>query len=232
VPVTQVRVTLIDGFELRCDGEPASLPLASQRLVAYLALRDRPLLRIQVAGTLWLHSSENRSYANLRTALWRLGRARGAVVETTTSHVGLSDAVVVDVRRMSALARGVLEDPAAAERLEDSDLEGELLPGWYDDWVLMERERLRQLRVHALERLAEHATRLGRHGQAVDRALTAIQADPLRESAHRVLIRAYVAEGNIGLAIRQYRECCRMLREELELGPSREMRELVAEIIA
>jgi DNA-binding SARP family transcriptional activator len=225
-------LTLIDGFELRCDGEPAPLPLAAQRLVAFLALRDRPLLRIHVAGTLWLHHSENRSHANLRTALWRLGRASGAVVEATTSHVGLSDAVVVDVHRMIAQARGVLEDPSAAAGLEDADLEGDLLPGWYDDWVLMERERLRQLRVHALERLAEHATRLGRHGQAVDRAITAIQADPLRESAHRVLIRAYAAEGNTGLALRQYRECCRMLREQLEVGPSREMRELVAEITA
>ena len=90
--------------------------LGSQRLVAYFALRDRPLLRIHVAGTLWLHSSENRSYANLRTALWRLGGSRHAVVEATSSHVGLSHAVVVDVRRMAALARGLLDHPEEAGR--------------------------------------------------------------------------------------------------------------------
>jgi DNA-binding SARP family transcriptional activator len=228
--VTHVRLTLIDSFELRFDDKPARLPLSSQRLVAYLALRERPLLRIHVAGTLWLHSSENRSYANLRTALWRLGGSRHAVVEATTSHVGLSRAVVVDARRVAALARGALEHPEQAGELEWSQLDGDLLPDWYDDWVLVERERLRQLRLHALERLADHAIGQAEYGRAIDIALTAINADPLRESAHRVLIRAHVAEGNSSLAIRQYREYCRIVREQLELGPSRELRELVSTI--
>ena len=122
-------------------------------------------------------------------------------------------------------------DPERADELgARSELDGDLLPDWYDDWVLVERERLRQLRVHALEQLAENAIRQGRYGQAIDIALTAIHADPLRESAHRVLIRAYVAEGNSGLALRQYREYCRMVREQLKLGPSHELRELVAAI--
>jgi DNA-binding SARP family transcriptional activator len=228
--VTHVRLTLIDSFELRFDGEPARLPLGSQRLVAYLALRERPLLRVHVAGTLWVHSSENRSYANLRTALWRLGGSRHAVVEATTSHVGLSRAVVVDVRRVAALARGLLDHPEQANELERSELDGDLLPDWYDDWVLVERERLRQLRLHALERLAEQAIDAAQYGQAIDIALSAIRADPLRESAHRVLIRAHVAEGNGSLAIRQYREYCRLVREQLRLGPTRELRELVAGI--
>ena len=226
--MTHVSLTLIDSFELRYDGEPARLPLGSQRLVAYLALRGRPLLRIHVAGTLWLHSSENRSYANLRTALWRLGRSREAVVDATTTHVGLSSEVVVDVRRVAALARGLLEHPEAARELGRSELDGDLLPDWYDDWVLVERERLRQLRLHALEQLAERAIQDGHYGQAIDIALTAIQADPLRDSAHRVLIRAHVAEGNASLAIRQYREYCRLVRGQLKLEPSRELRELVA----
>lgn len=230
--MTHVSLTLIDSFELRYDGEPARLPLGSQRLVAYLALRGRPLLRIHVAGTLWLNSSENRSYANLRTALWRLGRSREAVVDATASHVGLSREVVVDVRRVAALARGLLEHPEAASELERSELDGDLLPDWYDDWVLVERERLRQLRLHALEQLAERAIGEGSYGQAIDIALTAIQADPLRDSAHRVLIRAHVAEGNNSLAIRQYREYCRLVRGQLKLEPSRELRELVAGLTA
>jgi DNA-binding SARP family transcriptional activator len=230
--VTQVHLTLIDGFELRYDGRLASVPRSSQRLVAYLALHDRPLLRIQVAGTLWMHSTENRSYANLRTALCRIGGSRQAVVEATASHVGLSREVVVDVRRMAALARGLLEHPDRDHRLQNSELAGDLLPGWYDDWVLLERERLLQLRLHALEGLAECAIRRGRYGQAIDIALTAVQADPLRESAQRVLIRAHVAEGNTCVAMRQYREYCRLARVQLKLGPSRELRELVAGLAA
>jgi DNA-binding SARP family transcriptional activator len=230
--VTEVQLTLIDSFELRHDGELVPLPLGSQRLVAYLALRDRPLLRIHVAGTLWLRSSENRSYANLRSALWRLGGSRLAVVEASASHVGLSREVVVDVHRMAALARRLIEGPGETAEPEARQLTGDLLPDWYDDWVLLERERLRQLRLHALESLAEIAIERRRYGRAIDIALTAIQADPLRESAHRVLIRAHAAEGNAGAAVRQYREYCRLAHEELDLGPSRELRDLVADVIA
>lgn len=230
--MTHVKLTLIDSFQLTYDGKPARLPLCSQRLVAYLALRERPLLRIHVAGTLWLNSSEDRSYANLRTALWRLGGSRQAVVEATASHVGLSRAVVVDARRMAALARGLLEHPERADELESSELDGDLLPDWYDEWVLVERERLRQLRLHALEQLAGRAINQGNYGQAIDIALAAIQADPLRDSAHRMLIRAHVAEGNNSLAVRHYREYCRLVHGKLKLGPSPELRELVAGIVA
>ena len=229
--MSEVRLSLIDGFELRYDGKVVRLPLGTQRLVAYLALRDRSLLRVHVAGTLWTDASEERSCANLRSALWRLRGPAHAAVEATPSHVGLSREVVVDVHEVMALARGLLE-PADGDDdrpVERSQLSGDLLPDWYDDWVLIERERLRQLRVHALERIAERATSAGRYGYAIDTALTAIAADPLRESAHRVLIKAYLAEGNTGAGMRQYREYCRRARKELGLGPSPQLCELVAD---
>ena len=116
---------------------------------------------------------------------------------------------------MIALARGLLGDPEDAEATEPhtSQLEGDLLPDWYDDWLMIERERLRQLRVHALEHLAERAVREGRFGHAIDCSLAAIAADPLRESAHRILIRAYLAEGNSSAGLRQYREYCRLAHD-------------------
>src|SRR5438128_1254216 len=81
-------------------------------------------------------------------------------------------------------------------------------------------ERLHQLRVHALERIAERALRRGRFGKAIDSCLAAIAADPLRESAHRLLINAYLAEGNSSAGLRQYHEYCRRANEELGLEPS------------
>lgn len=57
-----VSLSLLDAFELRCDGEPVSLPPSAQRL---LALHDRPLLRPYVAGTLWLDTPDERASANL-----------------------------------------------------------------------------------------------------------------------------------------------------------------------
>ena len=222
---------LMNGFELTCDDERVPVPHSSQRLIAYLALRNRPLLRVHVAATLWIDSSEERSCANLRTALWRLrGQAR-TVVEADASHAWLSREVHVDVREVFMLARALVDtrkpDIPDATAEQSSLLAGDLLPDWYDEWVLDERARLRELRVHALEELADRATRDRRYGAAVDNALAAIQADPLRESAHRALIGAYLAEGNPSAGLRQYREYCRLAAEELGIKPSSRMSDLL-----
>jgi DNA-binding SARP family transcriptional activator len=232
--VADLRLTLMDGFELTSDGRRVPVQRSSQRLIAYLALRNRPLLRLHLAGVLWLDSSEERSCANLRSALWRLrGQAR-TVVETDASHAWLSSEVHVDVRDVVALARGLIDEHDATRDdadVESSLLAGDLLPDWYDDWVQLERDRLRELRLHALETLAARATRDGRYSAAIDCALIAIQADPLRESAHRLLIRAYLAEGNPSAGMRQYRSYCRRAKAELGVEPSSHMRELVAGLV-
>ena len=93
----------------------------------------------------------------------------------------------------------------------DELVAGDLLPGWYDEWVVAEREHFRQLRLHALEKLCEQLTDEGRFGEAVEAGLVAVSGEPLRESAHRVLIRAYLKEGNRGEAIRQYEACRQVL---------------------
>jgi DNA-binding SARP family transcriptional activator len=229
--MSRVRLTLLNGFELRRGDEPLSLPLSSQRLVAFLALHDRALLRLHVAGTLWLDASEERSCANLRSALWRLRRRPGSViVEATATHVGLSREVVVDVRELVSAARRLLDgdgEPDAAD-LEGACQAGELLPDWYDDWLDTAREHVRQLRLHAVERFAERLLDAGRYGQVFDLLLSGLRGDPLRESAHRLLVRAHLAEGNIGEAIRHYRSYRDRLRAELGIEPSRQMQELLA----
>ena len=73
---------------------------------------------------------------------------------------------------------------------------GELLPHWYDDWVVIERERFRQLRLHALDALCESLAAAGRYAAAVEAGRASVAAEPLRESAHRLLIQAHLAEGN------------------------------------
>jgi DNA-binding SARP family transcriptional activator len=106
-------------------------------------------------------------------------------------------------------------------------LDGDLLPGWYDDWVLFERERLRQLRLHALETLALALAAEGRFAAAVEAGLAAIRTEPLRESAHRVVVRVHLAEGNLTEALRQYELCRRLFRAELGLEPSALLTDLV-----
>ena len=115
--------------------------------------------------------------------------------------------------------------------LDDNELGGDLLPDWYDDWVLIERERLRQLRLHALEALAIRRLEAGRHGEAAGAALSAVSIEPLRESAQRVLIRVHLAEGNVGEAMRQYRSYKELILEELGLAPSEQIESLMRPIL-
>jgi DNA-binding SARP family transcriptional activator len=222
-----VRLGLLNGFELRHEDDVVALPLSAQRLLAFLALRDRPLQRVYVAGVIWMESSQEHANANLRTTLWRLRRPRCPLVRATSTQLALDGDVAVDVREAAWRAQRAIEHRAESADLPELCDAGDLLPDWYDDWLLIERERFRQLRLHALEALCEDLARAGRFAAAAEAGLAAIAGEPLRESAHRGLIKAHLAEGNVGEALRTYRLYRDLLRRELGLEPSAEMESLV-----
>ena len=211
-------------------GEAAvAVPSTAQRLLAYLALSSRPVLRVRLAGVLWLKTPEDRACANLRSALWRLRRFGAGVVDASGERVCLGREVQVDVRGAIDLARRVLDGPVDEEVLDvdPAPLCRDLLPDWYDDWVLLEREHYRQLRLHALEALCDRYTRSGRLALAMEAGLASLAAEPLRESAHRAVISVHLAEGNVAEALRQYRIYRGLLQEHLGLEPSSQIEELV-----
>jgi DNA-binding SARP family transcriptional activator len=229
----RISLSLLSGFELRRDGRPLAVAPSAQRLLAFLALHRGRLARIFVAGHLWSDASEQRATAALRTALWRLGTADPGIVRCEGQSLLLDPAVTIDVAEGAGLARQALggcDTPTSTAALAGLRDSGELLPDWYDDWVLIERERFRQLRLHALERLCETLSAQGRHAEATDAAIAAVASDPLRESAHRALIAAHLAEGNCGEAIRQYDSCRRLLRRDLGIAPSPALDGLVAHL--
>ena len=227
------RLSLLGSFELVCARSRVHLPMSCQRLVALLALHDRPLLRLYVASVLWLDSPEDRAYANLRSALWRLHRCAAVLVDAVGQELRLSPRVAVDLREAEAAAHRILEVGELDEaRFEAAQLNDDLLPDWYDDWVLLERERFRQVRLHALDTLCERLTTGGRLEEALEAGLSAVAAEPLRESAHRAVIRVHLAEGNTAEAIRHYRLCRRLLKDQLGIEPSRRMQELFEEVHA
>ena len=106
-------------------------------------------------------------------------------------------------------------------------LSADLLPGWYDDWVLTEAEEWRQLRLYALEALAGRLAAAGRSGEAVCAARAVVRAEPLRESGYATLIRVHLAEGNQSEAVRQFARCRLLLHAELGLEPSPQLHQLV-----
>lgn len=213
-PRHDVRLRLLGGFELTVDGEPKEMPPAAARLVAFLGLQARPLVRSHVAGVLWGDRSEDRAGACMRSAIWR-ANAGTPVITSSRTRVALTD-VAVDAREAagSAHAQLVGGSPVAPEALS-----GELLPGWYDDWVIVERERLRQLCLEGLEQMAQALLDGGLWARAIEAALAVVSTEPLREVAHRVLIDAHTGAGNRGAALRQFETCRVLLARELGLEP-------------
>lgn len=226
-------VSLLGGFDLSLGGSIQSgIPRMSQRLLAFLALHDGVVTRAAVAGTLWPDTSEHHAYSNLRTALARLEHTGRKALRASKLELGLGEDVTVDFLQSRALARRLL-DPGVTLGQCDlgaatvEALSADLLPGWYDDWVLVQAEDWRQLRLHALEALAQRLTVVGRWGEAASAASAAVRAEPLRETPHAALIQVHLAEGNQSEAVREFERYRALLHTELGLDPTPRLRRLV-----
>jgi len=223
---------MLGGFDLRLSGERIVLPPSAERVVAYLAIHRGSATRANVAGTLWIDSPEDRAMANLRSALWRLRRPGIEIIENVGERLALRDDVEVDFLELAlAASHGYdSESPLDIRQLERLAHSRDLLGDWYDDWVLLEREHFRQLRLQALERFAVELAAAGQYGRAIEAGLAAVESEPLRESAHHALICVHLAQGNRSEAIRQYRSYTRLMADELGLPPSPQMEALIAVI--
>ncbi|QHA09429.1 SARP family transcriptional regulator [Streptomyces broussonetiae] len=213
---------MLGQFRLECDAEPVELCRNGQRVLAFVALRQR-VSRTVLAGTLWPEVTEEHARGSLRTTLWKLPRGDQSLVRCNGDSLAAAAALRVDVHSFTETAMSVVQgcSPPLAAQLPPGLLDGDdLLPGWDEEWVLIERERLRQLRLHALDALAEALVREGRPALALEAAWESVRAEPLRESAHRAAVSAHLAEGNLMEAVRHYRSFRRLLREELGVEPS------------
>lgn len=223
-----LELSLLDGFELRVGDASVHVAPGSQRLLAFVAVSEGSATRDRVFATLWPESDRQRATGNLRSVLWRLPKPVRGAVAAGPAAIRLDPEVQCDVVGFIGLARQLIRG-VVPERVDLHSLNHDLLPTWYDDWVLLERERLRQLRMHALESLAATLSASGRFGEAIDAALLAVAAEPLRESAHRRLVEVHLAEGNQSEAIRHYEQYRQLLADELGVEPSPALRQLAYE---
>lgn len=230
-PAATARITLLGGFRFFFGRTEVQLTEASERLVAFLALRDRAVHRLKVAGSFWPDASDKQSLANLRSALWRLEGPPHDALAVGPKSLGLKDDVRVDLRESAALAHRIIDTTTSITDVELTDapelLREDLLVGWYDEWAVQESERWRQLRLHALEALTARLVSLERFQGALDAALLCVEADPLRESAHAAVITTHLAEQNRSEALRAFDRCCETLYAALGLAPSERLRALV-----
>ena len=227
-----VRLMLLGGFTLLHGVQEVIVPASAQRLIALLGLRERPLSRPYVAGLLWPDYSAERSLAGLRTVLWRANGSSVPLIGTAGLQLYLHAHVQVDTRALATMGHaspGILRRGPVPELagISATEISLDLLPGWYDDWVVEEREVFRQLRLHVLEGMTAELSAGGRHAEAIQAALIAIKLEPLRETAHAALIKAHLAEGNRSEALRQFNRLRQLLWDELGVEPTQSVRTLV-----
>jgi DNA-binding SARP family transcriptional activator len=214
---------LIGGPYVVASGRKLTVPEGSKRLLAYVALHGGRVDRRHAAGVLWPIGHDERAAGNLRSALWRLKGAGIEMLQADKCALYLAHGTQVDVKMLSEWAGRLIDGTATPGDVCWMQLNHEavdLLPGWYDDWVIFERERMRQRLLHAFESLSRLLMRMGRCAEAVEAAMTAVSVEPLRESAQAALIRAHLAEGNIVEAKRAYTAYDEMVQLELGVRPS------------
>lgn len=220
----RTTVCLLGGPYLVVRSQERAVPECAGRVLAYVTLHGGRVDRRRLAALLWPDTPAERAAGNLRSCLWRLRSAAGVPVLEADKHaVRVRPGVTSDVDRVLRAARrlAVLGLDWWHPELVD------LLPGWDEEWVVLERERLRQQALHLLEHQSGLLVAAGRHGDAIEAALLAVEADPLRESAHRRLVEAHLAEGNLVEARREVDSFAALLHAELGVAPSARLRALV-----
>jgi DNA-binding SARP family transcriptional activator len=225
-PLAGPKLRLLGQWQLSAtpDLPESGVTRDAQRLLAFLALRGA-MPRSEVRRLLWPDSRDTASASRLRNSLWRLAKARPALVDEHRDALDLRSEVTVDVDELFSVAASIDQGLGdVAPRLFECDL----LPGWDEDWLVVDRERIRQARLHALERLSERHLCAKQYALALDAALAAMHADPLRESAHRAVIGVHLGEANFVEAISQFERCRSILAEELGVGPSRTLLEMMS----
>jgi DNA-binding SARP family transcriptional activator len=223
------RLSLLNGFELIVDDQAVPVVTGSQRLLALLALSAVWMTRAEVVSSLWPNKDRARGFANLRSAHWRLPPAARDVVTVADDRLALDPWVtcdVIDLRQQ--IAQLTIEDDHDLPDLTVRDLTANLLPSWYEDWVHTAREELDRLRIGALEVLCEQFTAQARFGEAIEAGLSAVTSEPLRESAHKALIFAHLAEGNRSEARRHFALYEELLHQELGVVPGPDLQRLVS----
>jgi len=239
--MARLNLTLFGGFQGRLGAAaPLTLPTRkSQALLAFLALppgRSHP--RAKLASLLWGGMREPQARSGLRQSLFTLRKAvdveppalliDGQTVALNPSSVDVD--VVEFERQVGEGTLAALERAAALYR-------GELLEGLalqeapFEEWILAERERLRELALEALAKLLRHQRATGATEAALLTALRLLALDPLQEPVHRAVMRLYVELGRRASALRQYQICIGALQRELGVEPEKTTKQLYQEIL-
>jgi len=207
-------------------------------LLVYLACAERPQSREVLAELFWEDRPQSQSQSNLRVALSNLRKTVGPFVDITRDTAGMSDGGwQVDAFAFEERLTHAGKDPALLEKAI-ALYRGDFLEGFYidgqgfEDWALLERERLRFRAMEALDRLIDCHVSQRDYAGGIAAATRLLHLDPLREKTHRQLMQLLALSGEREAALGQYDTCRRMLADEFGVQPAPETTALYQRIRA
>jgi WD40 repeat protein/DNA-binding SARP family transcriptional activator len=224
-----LAVKLLGQFEVRLDGIAIDIPSrTAQSLLAYLISNPGTAFRReQLAGVLWPDSTEANSKGYLRSAIWRIRKTLKDISSDNSDYI-LSNKIIITFNHKLPfwVDTQVLEKSkgqSAQELLEETSLyQGELLPGFYEDWVVLERERMRTVFDRKMHRLMQCLIDDKSWEQVIEQAERWISLGDTPEPAYRALMIAYTSLGDKGKALTTFMRCLDALEHELGVGPTEE----------
>jgi predicted ATPase/DNA-binding SARP family transcriptional activator/Tfp pilus assembly protein PilF len=229
-------IKLLGQFHLRLDNRPIEIPSRpAQSLFAYLVLRSgTPQRREKLAGLLWPDATETNARSYLRQALWRIRKA----LESADRDYFITDDLTVAFSAEAdyALDVALLEREVAADTPTDELLrsvevyQGELLPGFYDEWVDQERERLQAIYESKMTWLLDSLVAEQRWPETLQWAERWIALGSVPEPAYRALMLAHHALGDRSSMAASYQRCVEVLQRELAVEPSETTRALYEQL--
>ena len=249
-PLAGLRISLLGKFQIFWADQPFDVVHGrkQQELLGYLLVhRDRPLPRETLADVFWGEYPTERSRKYLRQALWLLQSSLNQLgsdapeillVEDHWIQVNPRASFKLDIAEFEQACRDCREiAPSASDAPQLEVLKGaaalyhsDLLEGWYSDWCLFERERLQNEYLGLLERIIECCNRLQDYQQGLEYAQKALYLDPFAEQIHYQIMHLQHASGRRAEALRQYKRCEQLMREEMHASPSPQIQALYQQI--
>jgi DNA-binding SARP family transcriptional activator len=224
-----LKVKLFGQFDIQLNDAPVEVPTRSaQSLLAYLLLNAGIAhRRVKLAGLFWPDTSESNARNNLRHALWRIRKAIGHD-HLLTDNVSVALDTDSDYWLDAAVLETAVDEDGSADELIDvvAVYTGELLPGFYDDWVVLERERLKAIFEQQIKQLLDRLVQERRWDDLLHWGEHWIALGQAPEPAYRALMVAHAELGNQARVAAVYQRCVETLREDLEVEPSQETRAL------
>jgi predicted ATPase/DNA-binding SARP family transcriptional activator/predicted negative regulator of RcsB-dependent stress response len=225
-----LEIRLLGKFEVCGDGRPVELPLwAAQALLAYLLLNaGMEQRREQVAGLIWPDMSDAKAKDNLRHTLWVIRKALGNRDYLLTDDLAVSFNTTLDYWLDTALLDRKTTGEESADDLITivSAYVGGLLPGFYDDWIVLERERLQAVFERKMALLLDKLVEAQRWPEVLDWGERWIALGHVPEPAYRALMAAHAGLGDMASVATIYQRCVEALQTELGVEPAAQTRTL------